>query len=410
MLLRTIKDIENFKDKKIIVRADLNVPIEDKNITDDTRIVRFAPTAKYLSDKGAKVIIVTHLGRPKGQKNLEYTTEILLSSLSDHIQKPVMFIPDVIGDNVKDLINKMNPSDICLLENVRFYKEEELNDENFSKQLAGLGDIFINDAFSAAHRAHASTEGITKFLPSYAGFLMQEELEALSKSVNYPIRPAVAIVGGSKVSTKISVLKNITSKVEKLVIGGAMANTFLLAKGIDIGASMVEMDMIDIAKDIMDEAQKNNCKIILPVDVTVAKELQKNTEYKVVSIDNIGKDDKIFDIGNKTLENLKEELKDIKTVLWNGPIGVFEVPPFNKGTEELALYVAKLTKEKNITSVAGGGDTVAALNNAGVDKEFSYISTAGGAFLEYLEGKELPAIFPLLSKKFLLHKQEVKWL
>ena len=393
-ILKTINDIENIKGKKIVVRADLNVPTENGTITDNSRIARFAPTAKLLSDKGAKVIIITHFGRPKG-KSEEFSNKILLNELSKEITKPVDFIDDTIGDKVKEKINLMNDGDILLLENVRFYKEEEANDANFSKELGSLGDIYINDAFSNAHRAHASTEGITKYLPSYAGLLMEEEIDALTKALENPAHPAIAVVGGSKVSTKLAVLKNITQKVDAIVIGGAMANTFLSAKGYDIGASMSEPEMKETALNIIEEASKNNCEIILPIDVCVAKEFKENAENKFVGIDDVNGDWKIFDVGPETSKILDEKFATAKTVLWNGPLGVFELKPFDRGTNELAHTVAKLTTDGKITSVAGGGDTVSALKNAGVESDFTYISTAGGAFLEWLEGKELPAIPPL---------------
>lgn len=395
MSLKTINDIENIKGKKVVVRADLNIPTEDGKITDNSRIERFAPTAKLLSDKGAKVIIITHFGRPKGKKLPEFSVAFMKDSLSKAIGKPVEFVDDTIGEKVEEAISKMNDGDIILLENVRFYAEEEANDAEFSKKLASLGEIFVNDAFSTSHRAHASTEGITKYLPSYAGLLMEEEINALTKALENPAHPAIAIVGGSKVSTKLAVLENITKKVDALVIGGAMANTFLLAQGYNIGASMAEPEMTDTALKIIDEAKKNGCEIILPVDVCVAKEFKANAENKFVGINDVDGDWKIFDVGPETSKMLDKKFEEAKTVLWNGPLGVFELTPFDRGTNELARTVAKLTREGKLTSVAGGGDTVSALNNAGVEDDFSYISTAGGAFLEWLEGKILPAIPPL---------------
>ena len=395
MSLKTINDIENIKGKKVVVRADLNVPTEDGKITDNSRIERFAPTAKLLSDKGAKVIIITHFGRPKGKKLPEFSVAFMKDSLSKAIGKPVKFVDDTIGEKVENTISKMNDGDIILLENVRFYAEEEANDAEFSKKLASLGEIFVNDAFSTSHRAHASTEGITKYLPSYAGLLMEEEINALTKALENPAHPAIAIVGGSKVSTKLAVLENITKKVDALVIGGAMANTFLLAQGYNIGASMAEPEMTDTALKIIDEAKKNGCEIILPVDVCVAKEFKANAENKFVGVNDVDGDWKIFDVGPETSKMLDKKFEEAKTVLWNGPLGVFELTPFDRGTNELARTVAKLTREGKLTSVAGGGDTVSALNNAGVENDFSYISTAGGAFLEWLEGKILPAIPPL---------------
>ncbi len=392
--LKTIKDIENIKGKKVIIRADLNVPTEGDTITDNSRIERFAPTAKLLSSMGAKVIIITHFGRPKGIDET-YTNKILVKNLSKAIEKPVGFVNDTIGENVNNTISNMNDGDIILLENVRFYKEEEANDEAFSKSLSELGDVFVNDAFSTSHRAHASTEGITKFIPSYAGLLMEEEINALSSALENPARPAIAIVGGSKVSTKISVLENITQKVDNLIIGGAMANTFLLAKGYNIGASMAENDMTDIAKKIMAEAEKNGCEILLPIDVCVAKEFKANAENKFVNVDEVDGDWKIFDVGPETSKLFDEKFEAAKTVLFNGPLGVFELTPFDRGTNQMSKTIARLTKEGSLVSVAGGGDTVSAINHAGVSEDFTYISTAGGAFLEWLEGKILPAIPPL---------------
>ncbi len=394
--LKTINDIQDLNGKKVLVRADLNVPTEGDKITDDSRIVRFAPTAKLLSDKGAKVIIVTHFGRPKG-KTLEFSNKILVENLSNAIGKPVDFIDDTIGDKVEEKINNMNNGDILLLENVRFYKEEEENNPDFAKKLSLLGEVFVNDAFSTAHRAHASTEGVTHYLPSYAGLLMEEEVNALTKALENPVHPAIAIVGGSKVSTKLAVLENITKKVDAIVIGGAMANTFLLAQGYGIGESMAEPDMKDTALKIIEEAKKNGCEILLPIDVCVAKKFEANAENEFKGVDDVDGDWKIFDVGPETSKILETKFNDAKTILWNGPLGVFELVPFDRGTNELARVVAKLTKDGKVVSVAGGGDTVSALNNAGVANNFSYISTAGGAFLEWLEGKTLPAIPPLMK-------------
>ena len=394
--LKTINDIQDLTGKKVIVRADLNVPTEGTTITDNSRIERFAPTAKLLSDKGAKVIILTHFGRPKG-KSEEFSNKILVDNLATAIGRPVEFVDDTIGDKVSEKISLMNNGDIILLENVRFYKEEEANDNAFAQKLASLGEIYINDAFSTSHRAHASTEGITKYLPSYAGLLMEEEVDALTSALENPQHPAIAIVGGSKVSTKLAVLENITKKVDAIVIGGAMANTFLLAQGYNIGASMAEEDMKDTALKIIEEAKKNGCEIILPVDVCVAKEFKANAENKFVGINDVDGDWKIFDVGPESSDFLNKKFEEAKTVLWNGPLGVFELTPFDRGTNELAKTVARLTREGKVKSVAGGGDTVSALNNAGVANDFTYISTAGGAFLEWLEGKTLPAIPPLMK-------------
>jgi phosphoglycerate kinase len=392
--LKTLGDIPEIAGKRVVVRADLNVPADGGKVMDATRIVRFAPTAKWLADKGAKVIIITHFGRPKG-KSPEFSTCILIPDLAHAIGRPVGFASDTVGPEVESKIAAMRDGDALLLENVRFYPEEEANDAAFSKTLAQLGDIYVNDAFSAAHRAHASTEGIAKYLPSYAGLLMEEEVDALSKALENPARPALAIVAGSKVSTKLEVLANIAAKVDAMAIGGAMANTFLLAQGRGIGASMAEPDMVDIAKKILSRARESGCEIILPVDVCVAKELKENAECKFVGADEVDGDWKIFDIGPETIKLFEDKLSKTKTVLLNGTVGVYETAPFNRGSIEIARAIARLTKACRLVSVAGGGDTVASINQAGAEDGFTYISTAGGAFLEWIEGKTLPAIVPL---------------
>ncbi|MDR1476736.1 MAG: phosphoglycerate kinase [Rickettsiales bacterium] len=395
--LKTLADIPAVVGKRVIVRADLNVPSDGGRVMDATRIVRFAPTAKWLADRGAKVVVITHFGRPKG-KSPEFSTGILVFDLAKALGIPVGFASDTIGPEVESKIAAMRNGDVLLLENVRFYPEEEANDAGFSRELAALGDIYVNDAFSAAHRAHASTEGIAKYLPSYAGLLMTEEVDALAKALENPARPALAIVAGSKVSTKLEVLANISAKVDAMAIGGAMANTFLLAKGYGIGASMAEPDMAGIAEKILARARESGCEIILPVDVCVAKELKENAEHKFVGADHVEGGWKIFDIGPETIRLFEDRLAKVKTVLLNGTVGVYETAPFNRGSIEIARAVARLTKAGKLVSVAGGGDTVASINQAGAADGFTYISTAGGAFLEWLEGKTLPAIVPLTEE------------
>jgi phosphoglycerate kinase len=397
MLLETIGDMGDIRGKRVLVRADLNVPADKGTITDDSRIRRFAPTARALSSMGAKVIVITHFGRPKG-KDMEFSTAVLAPALADAVGLPVGFVPDAVGPAVNEAIAKMDDGNIVLLENVRFYPGEEADDPAFAKQLAGLGDMYVDDAFSAAHRAHASTEGITRFLDSYAGLLMQEEVDALSRALENPERPAVAIVAGSKVSTKIAVLENIASRVDAMIIGGAMANTFLLAEGRGIGASLAEPDMAGTAKEILKRASESGCRIVLPVDARVAGELKPGVESRVTGLGGIGPDDRILDIGDETIAAFKQVLSGAKTVLMNGPLGAFEIPPFDAGTNAIIGYVADLTAAGKMKSIAGGGDTVSAINKTGREGDFTYISTAGGAFLEWLEGKELPAITPLVKK------------
>ena len=395
--LKIMEAIPEIGGKRVIVRADLNVPESGGKITDETRIARFAPTAKWLADRGAKVIVLTHFGRPKG-KSPEFSTALIAPALERALGKPVAFVPDSVGPEVEAAIAKMGDGDVLLLENVRFYPEEEANDPAFAKRLAALGDIYVNDAFSAAHRAHASTEGITGFLPSYAGLLMAEEVGALSRALENPARPALAIVAGSKVSTKLAVLENVTGKVDALALGGAMANTFLLARGYGIGASMAEADMVGTARKILARAEENGCEIMLPVDACVAMEASAASPRKFVGIGDIGDGWKIFDVGPETSKLIEAKLSGMKTVLLNGTLGMYEVEPFARGSVELARTIARMTKGGGLTSVAGGGDTVATINMAGAGDGFTYISTAGGAFLEWLEGKRLPAIVPLIKE------------
>lgn len=378
MTYKTLRDF-NLKNKTVLLRADLNVPVQEGQVTDFTRIDRLKPTIDYLKDHAERVIILSHYGRPKGQENMEYSLNFLPPVLKQQWGVDVGF-----GIEAAD--------QITLLENLRFNAGEEANDPNFAKELASLGDIFINDAFSAAHRAHASTEGITHYLPSGAGLLMEAEVDALTKALEAPTKPVMAVVGGAKVSTKLSVLNNLSKKVDYLVLGGGMANTFLYAKGHAVGKSLCEKDMADEANKIMNNAQKAECKIILPKDQIVVRDFKENADHEIIQVGNIKDDQESIDIGPASIQEIEQLAEDCKTVLWNGPMGVFEMKPFDNGTNKVAQKVAELTKSGKLISVAGGGDTVSALDNAGVVQDFSYISTAGGAFLEWIEGKELPGV------------------
>ena len=384
-------DQADVKGKRVLLRVDLNVPMENGKVSDATRIERVAPTITEISDKGGKVILLAHFGRPKGRDPKE-SLKLVAAAVAGIIKRPVAFADDCIGDIAKNAIDRMKPGDILCLENTRYYKEEEKNDPAFVEKLAALGDIYVNDAFSAAHRAHASTEGLGHRLPAYAGRTMQAEIEALSKALEHPQRPVAAIAGGAKVSTKLDLLGNLLDKVDMLIIGGAMANTFLLALGKPVGKSLVEADLVSTAREIMDKARARGREIVLPVDVVVAKEFKAHAPSRVVDIDHVGADEMILDIGPKSTEHVVSVLARCKTLVWNGPFGAFEMEPFDTGTIEVAETAAELTRAGKIISVAGGGDTVAALNAAGAADRFSYVSTAGGAFLEWLEGKTLPGV------------------
>lgn len=390
-------DQADVKNKRVLVRVDLNVPMDNGKVTDTTRIERIVPTITEIADKGGKVILLAHFGRPKG-RDLKESLKPVAAAVADVIKRPVAFAEDCIGDVAKAAIDKMQPGDIVCLENTRFYKEEEKNDPAFVDQLAALGDIYVNDAFSAAHRAHASTEGLGHKLPTYAGRTMQAEVEALSKALEAPTRPVAAIAGGAKVSTKLDLLGNLLDKVDVLIIGGAMANTFLLAQGKSVGKSLVEPDLLNTAREILDKAKARNREIVLPVDVVVAKEFKALAPSRVVDADHVGDDEMILDIGSRSIEHVVSVLARCKTLVWNGPFGAFEMEPFDTGTIEVAEAAAELTQAGKIISVAGGGDTVAALNAAGAADRFSYVSTAGGAFLEWLEGKSLPGVEILRAK------------
>jgi len=384
-------DSADVSGKRVLVRVDLNVPMEHGKVTDATRIERIAPTITEIAGKGGKVILLAHFGRPKGRDAKE-SLQPVAAEVAQVIKKHVGFADDCIGEAAEKAVAAMNNGDVLLLENTRFHKEEEKNDPAFVEQLAKLGDIYVNDAFSAAHRAHASTEGLAHKLPAYAGRTMQAELEALGKALDHPQRPVIAIVGGAKVSTKLELLENLISRVQALVIGGAMANTFLHAQGVKIGKSLAEKDMAETARRILAKADDLNCAVILPVDAIVAFHFQANAPSHAYGLDAIPSDGMVLDVGPQSIERIKGAVDDAATLVWNGPLGAFEMPPFDQGTVTVARYVGERTRVGKLVSVAGGGDTVAALNQAGVAGTFTYVSTAGGAFLEWLEGRKLPGV------------------
>lgn len=380
--------------KRVLVRADLNVPMKDGKVSDSTRIERFAPTAVELAEKGAKVAILSHFGRPKG-RDASQSLAPLVADLARACGTKVAFAADCVGEEAAKTVAGLAPGGIALLENLRFHAGEEKNDTGFAKSLAALGDLYVNDAFSCAHRAHASTEGIARLLPAYAGRLMQAELDALGKALENPRRPVAAVVGGSKVSTKLELLGNLLTRVDVLAIGGGMANTFLYAKGVDVGRSLCERDMAETARRILADAESSGKQIVLPVDAVIASALTDGAGAQTVPIGRIPADKMILDIGPLSVAETLRIFDSAQTLVWNGPVGAFEHAPFDKGTVELAKGVAARSQAGRLLSVAGGGDTVAALAHAGVEDEFSYVSTAGGAFLEWLEGKELPGVAAL---------------
>lgn len=399
--LNTLDHID-VTNKKILLRVDLNVPVKNSNISDNTRIERIIPTIRELVHKKAIVIIASHFGRPTKDMNEiikkeKFSLNILLKPLSEYLGQPITFIEDYLSPNAIDNIKSLNPGDIVLLENLRFHEEEEKNDESFSKNLARLADYYVNDAFSCSHRAHASIVGITQFLPAFAGRSLENELKALHKIMDTPERPLTAITGGSKVSTKLSLLNHLVEKVDFLIIAGAMANTFLVAQGHSIGQSMFEPDMIDIAKDILKKAPQHGCHIVLPEDGVVATDLIDSESIRTTKLADIQPGEKYFDIGPLTMANIEQTLHNSKTVVWNGPLGVFEVPPFDFYSCKLAEILGTLTLEEKIVSIAGGGDTLACLKKTASSDVLTYTSTAGGAFLEWLEGNTLTGIVPLLT-------------
>jgi len=384
-------DQADVKNKRVLLRVDLNVPMENGHVSDATRIERVAPTVTELADKGGKVILLAHFGRPKGRDPKD-SLKPVAAEVARIIERPVGFAEDCIGAPAETAVAAMRPGDILCLENTRFHKEEEKNEPGFVAKLAALGDIYVNDAFSAAHRGHASTEGLAHKLPAFAGRTMQAELEALTKALEAPERPVAAIVGGAKVSTKLDLLGNLIAKVDVLIIGGGMANTFLAAQGRNIGKSLAERELAATARDVLDKAKARGCEIVLPVDAIVAEKFEANAPSRAVDVANVGPDDMILDIGPRSVEHVVSVLARVKTLVWNGPFGAFELEPFDVGTIEVAEAAAELTDAGKLVTVAGGGDTVAALNTAGVVERFTYVSTAGGAFLEWLEGKALPGV------------------
>ena len=389
---RTLSDLADLGGRTALVRVDFNVPMEDGRVTDDTRLAAALPTIERLRDAGAKVVLMAHFGRPKGERVAAMSLEPVVDDLERLLGAPVRFAADCVGAAAADVIADLDAGGVVLLENLRFHKGEEKNDPGFAAELAELGDVYVNDAFSAAHRAHASTEGIARLLPAYAGESMRRELEALDRALGTPVKPGLGIVGGAKVSTKLDLLKNLTAKLDHLAIGGGMANTFLYAQGVDVGGSLCEKDMAPTAREIIEEARRQGCELLLPVDVVVAKEVRPGAEAGVRALDRIASDDLILDAGPETVARLKRTMDMSKTLIWNGPLGVFEVPPFDKATVQAARHAADLAKAGKITAVAGGGDTVAALNHAGVVDDMTFVSTAGGAFLEWMEGKPLPGV------------------
>ena len=383
------------KGRRVLLRADLNVPVRDGRISDLTRIQRLSPTIRELAGAGARVIVCSHFDRPKGKPVPTMTLAPMAAALQDVLGRPVAFAADTVGSAAQAAVAAMRDGDVLVLENTRFHPGEEANDPGFAHDLAGLADLYVNDAFSAAHRAHASTEGVARHLPSYAGRMMQAELDALDQALGNPDRPVCAIVGGSKVSTKLELLGNLSRRVDMLVIGGAMANTFLAAGGTNVGRSLQEAEMHATARDIMAEAKLAGCEIILPIDAVVAREFRAHAPTETVSIHAIPADAMMLDVGPNTVQLLRDRLPGIRTLVWNGPLGAFETPPFDAATTALAQTVAELTAQGSLRSVAGGGDTVSALRHAGVLDRLSYVSTAGGAFLEWLEGKTLPGVAAL---------------
>jgi phosphoglycerate kinase len=391
---KTLDDMGDIAGKRVLVREDLNVPMADGQVTDDTRLRAAVPTVAELADKGAKVLILAHFGRPRGQRNPEMSLALVTRPFEQVVGRPVRFIDD---EGAAEAIATLKDGDVAILENTRFDPGEEKNAPETIERLAVLGDYYVNDAFSAAHRAHASTEGLAHRLPSFAGRQMEAELDALDKALGDPEHPVAAVVGGAKVSSKLDVLKHLVTKVDHLIIGGGMANTFLAARGVDVGKSLAEHDLTGTAEEIFDAAEAAGCTIHLPYDVVVAKEFRPNPETRTVNVHEVASDEMILDIGPAATEALGDVLKNCRTLVWNGPLGAFETPPFDVATMTLAKTVAALTREGSLVSVAGGGDTVAALNQAGVAGDMTFVSTAGGAFLEWMEGKELPGVKALSS-------------
>jgi phosphoglycerate kinase len=392
MNFKTIDQAGDLTGKRALVRVDFNVPMADGKVSDDTRLRAALPTIRALSVKGAKVILLAHFDRPRGKRVDSMSLEPVVQPLSDLLEQPVAFAEDCVGEKANRVVETLENGGVVLLENLRFHSGEEGNSGEFADQLAKLGDLYVNDAFSAAHRAHASTEAIAHRLPAYAGLAMEWELDALAAALGNPKRPVLGIVGGSKVSTKLDLLKNLVVKLDKLAIGGGMANTFLYAQGHDVGASYCEKELAETAREIIGLAGRNNCKLFLPLDIVVAETMQPGAAARVRGLGEVDEHERILDAGPETVARLKRAMDNSKTLIWNGPLGVFEMPPFDKATVEAAQHAAYLAKTGKLIAVAGGGDTVAALHHAGVAADFTFVSTAGGAFLEWMEGKPLPGV------------------
>jgi phosphoglycerate kinase len=392
MAFLTLDNLGDIRGKRALVRVDLNVPMADGRVTDDMRLRALLPTVLELADKGAKVLLLAHFGRPKGAKHSEMSVSMVLDALQEVLGREIMFVPEIFGDVVTQSVGILANGDIALLENTRFWPGEEANDPELAIAVAANGDFYVNDAFSAAHRAHMSTEGLAHVLPAYAGRSMEAELKALEAALGNPEHPVAAVVGGAKVSTKLDVLNNLVKQVDHLIIGGGMANTFLAARGVNVGKSLCEHDLADAANAIMDAADAAGCTVHLPYDVVTSVEFRANPPVRTVNVHEVAADEMILDVGPSAVEALADVLKTCRTLVWNGPLGAFEIEPFDAATVALARTAAALTKEGSLVSVAGGGDTVAALAHAGVADDFSFVSTAGGAFLEWMEGKPLPGV------------------
>ncbi|WP_397581235.1 phosphoglycerate kinase [Sphingorhabdus sp.] len=392
MAFRTLDDLGDIRGKRALVRVDLNVPMADGRVTDETRMRALVPTVLELADKGAKVLLLAHFGRPKGAKHSEMSVSMVLDALQEVLGREIMFVPEITGDVVAQSVCILADGDIALLENTRFWPGEEKNDPELARAVAANGDFYVNDAFSAAHRAHMSTEGLAHILPAYAGRAMEAELKALQAALGAPEHPVAAVVGGAKVSTKLDVLNNLVKQVDHLIIGGGMANTFLAARGVDVGKSLCEHNLAEQANAIMDAADLVGCTVHLPYDVVTALEFRANPPTRTVNVHEVATEEMILDIGPAAVEALADVLKTCRTLVWNGPLGAFEIEPFDAATVSLARTAAALTREGSLVSVAGGGDTVAALAHAGVTEDFTFVSTAGGAFLEWMEGKPLPGV------------------
>ena len=392
MAFRTLDDLGDIRGKRALVRVDLNVPMADGRVTDETRMRALLPTVLELVNKGAKVLLLAHFGRPKGAKHSEMSVSMVLDALQEVVGREIMFVPEIAGDVVTQSVGILADGDIALLENTRFWPGEEANDVELARAVAANGDFYVNDAFSAAHRAHMSTEGLAHVLPAYAGRSMEAELKALQAALGSPEHPVAAVVGGAKVSTKLDVLNNLVKQVDHLIIGGGMANTFLAARGVNVGKSLCEHELADQANAIMDAADVAGCTVHLPYDVVTSVEFRANPPIRTVNVHEVAADEMILDVGPAAVEALADVLKNCRTLVWNGPLGAFEIEPFDAATISLARTAAALTREGSLVSVAGGGDTVAALAHAGVSEDFTFVSTAGGAFLEWMEGKPLPGV------------------